>query len=167
MMHLFVRNISNTISKETIQNVFENHGFGIIKEIIYPLGRRNHHFQNAIVLYNSWDLENTQCTRSILESGRHLTIHAEDDEQPWKVFRYNNDENVPVMVFPDILLPNITDNRKERNRQVHYDYTQNVPEMLSESLSEENLLYAPKKQKTNVTISQDILASIRTKLIFE
>ena len=55
MMHLFVRNISNTISKDVIQNVFENHGFGTIKEVIYPLGKRNHEYKNAIVVYNAWD----------------------------------------------------------------------------------------------------------------
>jgi hypothetical protein len=166
MMHLFVRNISNHISKDTIQNVFENLGFGTIKEIIYPLGKRNHSLQNAIVLYNSWDEENTQFTRSILESGRNLTIYAEDDGEYWKVFRYNNDKNVPIIAFPDILLPNVTDNRKHR-RHVYYDYTQFMPDMLSESLLEENLLYAPKKQKTNLAISKDILSSIRMKLLFD
>jgi hypothetical protein len=161
MLHLFVRNISKTISKDIIQNVFENHRFGTIKEIIYPLGKRNHDFQNAIILYDSWDVENTQCTRSILESGRNLTIYAEDNGEPWKVFRYNTGKNVPVMVFPDILLPNVTDNRKQRHKQVRYDYRQIVPDR------EENLLYAPKKQKKTATISQDILSSIRTKLLFE
>jgi len=160
MMHLFVRNISKNISKDTIHNVFENHGFGTIKEIIYPLGKRNQPFQNAIVLYNSWDVENTQCTRSILESGRNLTIYAEDDEEYWKVFRYNSDKNVPIISFPDILLPNVTDNRKHR-KQNRYDYTQLVPDL------EENIQYAPKKQKTKASVSQDILSSIRTKLLFD
>lgn len=161
MMHLFVRNISKNISKDTIHNVFENHGFGTIKEIIYPLGKRNQPYQNAIVLYNSWDIENTQCTRNILESGRNLTIYAEDEDEPWKVFRYNTDKNIPMIAFPDILLPNVTDNRKHRRKQVRYDYTQLVPEV------EENLLYAPKKQKTKASVSQDILSSIRTKLLFD
>jgi hypothetical protein len=160
-MHLFVRNISKNISKDMIQNVFENHGFGTIKEIIYPLGKRNQQFQNAIVLYNSWDVDNTQCTRSILESGRHLTIYTEDEDEPWKVFRYNTDKNVPMIAFPDILLPNVTDNRKLRNRNVLYDYTQLVPDI------EENQLYAPKKQKKMLSVSQDILESIRMKLLFE
>jgi hypothetical protein len=160
-MHLFVRNISKNISKETIQNVFENLRFGTIKEIIYPLGKRNQPYQNAIVLYNSWDELNTQFTRSILESGRNLTIYAEDDGEYWKVFRYNNDKNVPIIAFPDILLPNVTDNRKHRRKQVRYDYTQLVPEV------EENLLYAPKKQKTKAYVSQEILSSIRTKLLFD
>ena len=168
IMHLFVRNISKNISKDTIQNVFENLGFGTIKEIIYPLGKRNDSFQNAIVLYNSWDEENTQLTRSILESGRNLTIYAEDDGEYWKLFRYNtNNKNASIIPFPDILLPNVTDNRKHRRRHVRYDYAQNVPDMLSESLSEENLLYAPKKQKTKASVSQDILSSIRTKLLFD
>ncbi len=160
-MHLFVRNISKNISKDTIHNVFENHGFGTIKEIIYPLGKRNQPFQNAIVLYNSWDVDNTQCTRCILESGRNLTIYAEDEDEPWKVFRYNSDKNVPMIAFPDILLPNVTDNRKQRRKQVRYDYTQLVPEV------EENIQYAPKKQKTKSSFSQDILSSIRTKLLFD
>ena len=164
MMHLFVRNISKNISKNTIQNVFENLGFGTIKEIIYPLGKRNDSFQNAIVLYNSWDEENTQFTRSILENGRHLTIYAEDDGEYWKVFRYNtNNKNASIIPFPDILLPNVTDNRKHRRKQVRYDYTQFVPD---ESLCE-NLLYAPKKQKTKASVSQHILSSIRTKLLFD
>jgi hypothetical protein len=160
MMHLFVRNISKNISKDTIQNVFENLRFGTIKEIIYPLGKRNQPYQNAIVLYNSWDEENMQFTRSILESGRNLTIYAEDDEEYWKVFRYNTDKNVPMIAFPDILLPNVTDNRKHR-KQNRYDYTQLVPEV------EENIQYAPKKQKTKASVSQDILSSIRTKLLFD
>lgn len=161
MMHLFVRNISKNISKDTIQNVFEKLIFGTIKEIIYPLGKRNQPFQNAIVLYNSWDEENTQFTRSILESGRNLTIYAEDDGEYWKVFRYNTDKNIPMIAFPDILLPNVTDNRKHRRKQVRYDYTQLVPEV------EENIQYAPKKQKTRASVSQDILSSIRTKLLFD
>ena len=167
-MHLFVRNISKNISKDTIQNVFENLGFGTIKEIIYPLGKRNHHFQNAIVLYNSWDEENTQFTRSILESGRNLTIYAEDDGEYWKVFRYNtNNKNASIIPFPDILLPNVTDNRKHRRKQVRYDYTQFVPNMTPDESLCENLFYAPKKQKKTAAISQDILSCIRMKLIFD
>lgn len=162
-MHLFVRNISNTISKETIKNVFENHGFGTIKEVIYPLGKRNNLFQNAIVVYHAWDLENTQCTRSILESGRHLSIYAENEQHPWKVFRYNTEKQVPVMVFPDILLPNVTDNRIQR-RDVRYDYVLEVPDSPPQ---ENNILHAPKKQKNRSLISNDILASIRTKLLFD
>jgi hypothetical protein len=166
-MHLFVRNISKNISKDTIQNVIGNLGFGTIKEIIYPLGKRNQPFQNAIVLYNSWDIENTQYTRSILESGRNLTIYAEDDEEYWKVFRYNSDKNVPMIAFPDILLPNVTDNRKHRRNQVRYNYTLTMPEASSEESLSENLLYAPKKQKTKESVSQELLSSIRMKLLFD
>ena len=157
-MHLFVRNISKDVTKDTIKYIFEQHGFGTIKEIIYPLGKRNHQFQNAIVLYNSWDIENTECTRSILESGRHLSIYSSEDALPWTVVHYG-DGNDPVIVFPDILLANVTDNRAYR-RSITYDIQPSL-----EVVHIDSMINSTKKQKT-LSSSKDILESIRMKLLF-
>ena len=157
-MQLFVRNISKDVTKDTIKNIFEQHGFGTIKEIIYPLGKRNADFQNAIVLYNSWDLENTECTRSILESGRHLSIYSSEDTLPWTVVQYG-DGNDPVIVFPDILLPNVTDNRAHR-QSIRYDMQPSL-----DVIHIDSIINSTKNKKT-ASISKDILESIRMKLRF-
>jgi hypothetical protein len=110
--HLFVKNIAKTVSKEEIHNVFQNCGFGVIADII--VRQRN---GTAIVVYEKWNMDETETTRSMLENGKSLTIQCDELNALWKVTAYDEKKERFKHLFVNSKLhPNITDNRRERRR---------------------------------------------------
>lgn len=89
--HLFVKNISKNITKQTLWNVFNNYGFGVIDNIF--IKNRNEK-NNAIVIYKKWYMEETIATRMLLESGKKLTITCEEWNEAWKVGAYNKNIDI-------------------------------------------------------------------------
>jgi len=115
--HLFVRNISKNVTKDSLWAVFSNLGFGEISNIVIkPRAVKN----NAIVYFQQWDMAETALTRNMLLEGRALSITHEDDGSIWKVSAFDDTQCGSVRDFPDILLPNVTDNRAERERNSAY-----------------------------------------------
>jgi hypothetical protein len=114
--HLFVKNISKNISKQMLWNVFNNYGFGVIENIfITPKNEKN----NAVVIYEKWNVGETISTRMLLESGKSLTIICEEWNEVWKVNAYNkNMERFDHLFVDSKLHPNITNNRKERLKNI-------------------------------------------------
>jgi len=111
--HLFVRNISKNVTKDSLWAVFSNLGFGTIENIVVkPRSEKN----NAIVYFQQWDMAETTLTRNMLREGRALSITHEDDGSVWKVCAYDEMRCGSVRTFPDILPQNVTDNRVERQR---------------------------------------------------
>jgi len=111
--HLFVRNISKNVTKDSLWTIFSNLGFGVIDNIVVkPHSEKN----NAIVYFQQWDMDETTLTRNMLREGRALSITHEDDGSVWKVSAYDEMRCGSVRSFPDILPQNVTDNRVERQR---------------------------------------------------
>jgi hypothetical protein len=111
--HLFVKNISKNVSKQHIHDIFQNCGFGVITDIIVK--QRN---GTAIIIYEKWNMEETLTTRSMLESGKSLTIQCDELNAEWKVTAYKKNRERFEHLFVDSKLhPNITDNRKERAKK--------------------------------------------------
>ena len=111
--HLFVRNISKNVTKDSLWTVFSNLRFGDIENIVIkPCADKN----NAIVYFQNWAMEETALTRNMLKEGRALSITHEDDGAIWKVSAFDDTRCGSVRNFPDILPPNVTDNRIERRR---------------------------------------------------
>jgi hypothetical protein len=132
--HLFVKNIAKTVSKQEIHNVFQNCGFGVITDII--VRQRN---GTAIIIYEKWNMEETLTTRSMLESGKSLTIQSDELNTQWKVSAYNKNRERFEHLFVDSKLhPNITDNRRERKRN-YKDTRCYAP---SKAVRDENQRYA-------------------------
>ena len=119
--HLFVRNISKNVTKEALLAVFSNLYFGVIENIVIkPRAEKN----NAIVYFQKWAMDETILTRNMLKEGRALSITHEADGAVWKVSAFDDTRCGSVRNFPDILPPNVTDNRVERRRnQVDNDVT--------------------------------------------
>jgi hypothetical protein len=112
--HLFVRNISKNVTKDSLWAVFSNLGFGDIENIVIkPRADKN----NAIVYFQQWAMEETALTRNMLKEGRSLSITQEDDGAIWKVSALDETRCGSVRNFPDILPPNVTDNRAQRRRR--------------------------------------------------
>jgi hypothetical protein len=120
--HLFVRNISKNVTKDSLWTFFSNLGFGDIENIVIkPRAEKN----NAIVYFQQWAMEETAITRNMLKEGRALSITHEDGGAIWKVSALDETRCGSVRNFPDILPPNVTDNRAERRRnRVDNDVTQ-------------------------------------------
>ena len=134
--HLFVKNISKNVSKQMLWNIFNNYGFGIIQDImVKPRNETN----NAIIIYEQWYMDETRATRSILESGKSLTIQCDELNAQWKVNAYDIKRERFEHLFVDSKLhPNITDNRKERKRN-YKDTRCYAP---SKAVRDENQRYA-------------------------
>lgn len=126
--HLFVRNISKNVTKDSLWEVFSNLGFGIIENIVVkPRAVKN----NAIVYFQQWAMDETSLTRDMLQDGRALSITHEDDGSIWKVSAFDETRCGSVRnfterslhsatIFTERLLPNVTDNRAERERNAAY-----------------------------------------------
>ena len=112
--HLFVRNIAKTVRRSDLWKVFTNLEFGIIDNIVVKQGDTTN---SAIVYYEQWDLDQTQCTRKMLKNGKSLTITYAHDSLAnghWKVYAF--DETRIIRNLSETLHPNVTDNRKQRMR---------------------------------------------------
>jgi hypothetical protein len=145
--HLFVRNISKNVSKQHIQDIFQNCGFGVIADII--VRQRN---GTAIVIYEKWNMDETQATRSMLENGKSLTIVCDELNALWKASVYDKNRERFEHLFVDSKLhPNITDNRRERRRNNRWVDTR---------------CYAPSKavRDENQRYSEEFLREITSKL---
>ena len=134
--NLFVKNISKNVSKQMVWNIFNNYGFGIIQDVmVKPRNESN----SAIIIYEKWHMEETKSTRIMLESGKALTITNEELNATWKVNAYNNMERFEHLFVDSKLHPNITDNRKERQRNHRKDTRCYAP---TKAEREENQRYA-------------------------
>jgi hypothetical protein len=145
--HLFVRNISKNVSKQHIHDIFQNCGFGVIADII--VRQRN---GTAIVIYEKWNMDETQTTRSMLENGKSLTIVCDELNALWKASVYDKNRERFEHLFVDSKLhPNITDNRRERARNNRWVDTR---------------CYAPSKavRDENQRYSEEFLREITSKL---
>lgn len=133
---LFVKNISKNVYKQMLWNIFDNYGFGVITDIIVkPSNETN----NAIIVYEQWNMDETLTTRSILESGKSLTIQSDELNAQWKVSAYKKKRERFEHLFVDSKLhPNITDNRRERRRN-YKDTRCYAP---SKAVRDENQRYA-------------------------
>jgi hypothetical protein len=146
--HLFVRNISKNVTKDSLWTVFSNLGFGDIENIVIkPRADKN----NAIVYFQQWAMEETAITRNMLKEGRALSITHEDGGAIWKVSALDETCCGSVRNFPDILPPNVTDNRAERRRnRVDNDVTQ---------------CFAPTKAaRSNEDVAREFLDDLRIEL---
>ena len=143
---LFVRNISKNVTREAVWNVFSNLGFGIIHNIVLKKGGE---YNDAIVYYEEWNLDETQYTRQMLCSGKSLNVSYDYESKPWKILRYDENLNKKeTQDFSDVLHKNVTDNRKYRKKE------------------RDMRCYAPSKapRNTNAEHSQRILDDVRQNL---
>lgn len=147
--HLFVRNISKNVTKDSLWAVFSNLGFGTIEKIVVkPRAEKN----NAIVYFQQWAMDETALTRNMLLEGRALSITHEDDGSIWKVCAYDETRCASVRDFPDILPPNVTDNRAARNSV----YAQDMLDDLRRNLFPlDNITNAPMKAERSAPLCTD------------
>jgi hypothetical protein len=149
--HLFVRNISKNVTKDSLWEVFENLGFGIIQTIVVkPRAEKN----NAIVYFKQWAMDETTLTRNILQEGRALSITHEDDGSIWKVCAYDDTRCGSIRDFPDILLPNVTDNRSQRDRNTEYA-DEFLDDLRRNLFPLDNITNAPIKPERSVSLCTD------------
>ena len=143
--NLFIRNISINITRDAVWSTISNLGFGIIHNIIMRNGKNDSN--NAIVYYEQWNVDQTEYIRRMLCSGKSLNISYDYESTPWKVYKYEEDMNEEL---PDILYPNVTDNRKQRKNR----------------LKEDKKCYAPRKPLRDIRRyhSQNHLDSVRKSL---
>lgn len=141
--HLFVRNISKNVTKDSLWAVFENLGFGVIRNIVIkPRAEKN----NAIIYFQKWEIDDTVITRNMLHEGRALSITHEEDGSIWKVCAYDETRCGSIREFPDILHPNVTDNREQRMRNT--EAANELFDDLRRNLFPlDNITYAPMKAK--------------------
>jgi hypothetical protein len=160
--HLFVRNISKNVTKDSLWEVFSNLGFGVIENIVVkPRAVKN----NAIVYFQQWAMDETAITRNMLQEGRALSITHEDDGSIWKVcafdeMRCGSVRNYPerllpnVTGFPERLLPNVTDNRAERERNAGYA-VEFLDDLRNNLFPLDNITNAPVKAERSTSLCND------------
>jgi hypothetical protein len=149
--HLFVRNISKNVTKDSLWEVFENLGFGTIQTIVMkPRAVKN----NAIVYFQQWAMDETALTRNMLQEGRALSITHEDDGSIWKVCAFDEMRCGSVRNYPERLLPNVTDNRAERERNAAYA-VEFLDDLRRDLFPLDNITNAPMKAERSTSLCND------------
>ena len=93
--NLFIRNISNNVTKDVIWNTVANLGFGIIHNVVIKKGKDN---SNAVVYYEKWNMEQTGYIRRMLSSNKTLNISYDYESPPWKISQYDETMDMPVHI---------------------------------------------------------------------
>jgi len=149
--HLFVRNISKNVTKEALMAVFSNLYFGVIENIVIkPRAEKN----NAIVYFQQWAIDETILTRNMLQDGRALSITHEDDGSIWKVCAFDEMRCGSVRNYSERLLPNVTDNRAERERNAGYA-VEFLDDLRNNLFPLDNITNAPVKAERSTSLCND------------